>query len=406
MPKILYFITQSEFGGAQRYVFDLADNLKADFRVAVAMGEQGDNGKLAKILHDNNIEYFIIPRLKRSISPINDIIAWFEIKKLIKNYRPDIIHLNSSKISILGSLASLFTKAKIVYTAHGWVFNEPLPAWLKYFYLYAEKFTAGFKNKIICVSEYDRQTALKHKIAPVEKLITIHNGIAPINFYPKEEARRILSVILEGAQRPIESPRLNDETQDSIAFGSRMTNNFVIGSIGNLYKTKGYEYLIEAANILMSDLSFPRRRESKFVIIGGGSERKNLENLIKKYNLKNNFILAGQIDQAAKLLKAFDIYVCSSVKEGLSYTLIEAAQAGLPIIATEVGGNPEIIENNKTGSLVKPADARELADALQKLINDKNLQIQLGEKAKQKVNQNFGLGKIVEATRKVYLELL
>jgi glycosyltransferase involved in cell wall biosynthesis len=371
VKKILYFITQSEFGGAQRYVFDLANNLKVDFKVAIAMGEQGKYGKLAKILAKNNIEYFIIPNLKRNISPINDILALFEIIKLIKNYQPDIIHLNSSKISILGSIASLFIKTKTVYTVHGWVFNEPLPAWLKYFYLYAEKITAKLKNKIICVSEYDEKMALKYKIAPAEKLVTIHNGLAPIDFFTKEQARKIL--------------HLNDA-------------DLIIGSIGNLYKTKGFESLIKTANIIKNKISV------KFLIIGDGSERKNLERLIKKYNLENNFILAGEINEAAKLLKAFDIYICSSVKEGLPYSILEAMQAELPIITTNVGGIPEIIENNKNGLLIKPAEALDIANALQKLTNDKNLAIYLGKNAEQKVKQEFSLEKMVEATKKTYLE--
>lgn len=372
MPKILYFITQSEFGGAQRYVFDLANNLKADFKVAVALGEQGNNGKLAKILEKNNIEYFTIPHLKRSLSPVNDILAFFEIIKLIMFFKPNVIHLNSSKISVLGSIASLFVKTKTVYTVHGWVFNEPLAAWLKYFYLYAEKLTAGLKNKIICVSEYDKQAALKNKIAPEEKLITIHNGIAPVNFYNKDEARKILNY---------------------------NSANLLIGSIGNLYKTKGFAYLIEAANILISNYRLPLT----FIVIGDGSERKNLERLIKKYNLENNFILTGQIDEASKLLPALDIYACSSVKEGFPYSILEAMSAVLPIVTTDVGGISEMIEHEKTGLLVKPADAQNLANALRKLINDKNLQIELSKNAKQSVEQNFGLEKMVAATKKIYL---
>ena len=375
MTKILYFITQSEYGGAQRYVFDLADNLKKDFEVAVAMGEQGKNGKLAKILHENGIKYYIIPHLKRSISPLNEILAFFEISKLIKNYQPNIIHLNSSKISILGSLAGLFIKLKIknlkiIYTVHGWVFNEPLPAPVKWFYLWAEKFTAKFKDKIICVSESDRQVALKYKIAPVEKLITIHNGLAPVNFYTREEALPLLAKERAGGE-------------------------VFIGSIGNLYKTKGFEYLIEAADILTHKLNTP----ATFIIIGEGKEREALKNLIAKYNLKNNFILAGSIDEAARLLPAFDVYVCSSVKEGLSYTLIEAMQAGRPIVATAVGGNPEMIENEKTGLLSKPADARDLAEKIKTLLNNKTLALELGQNAKAKAMAEFGLEKMVEQTK-------
>ncbi|MFH1583382.1 MAG: glycosyltransferase family 4 protein [Candidatus Falkowbacteria bacterium] len=385
MPKILYFITQSEFGGAQRYVFDLANNLKGNFQVAIALGEQGKNGKLAKILQENNIKYFIIPHLKRSLSPINDILAFFKIIKLIKNYRPDIIHLNSSKISILGSIAAFIIKLRvtsyelrIIYTVHGWVFNEPLPVLIKYFYLYAEKFTAGFKNKIICVSEYDKRVAIKYKIAP-EKLVTIHNGLTLINFYPKEEAREILHSRVMGY-----------ELQDA---------RLLIGSVGNLYKTKSYEYLVEAANILISGYHLP----FTFIIIGDGSERKNLENLIKKYNLKNNFILAGQIDEAAKLLKAFDIYVCSSVKEGLPYSILEAMAAGLPIVSTNVGGISEMIGDEKTGLLVKPAEARELAEKIKTLLNNKTLAQELGQSAKEKVKTEFGLEKMVAETKRVYL---
>ena len=375
MAKILYFITQSEYGGAQRYVFDLADNLKKDFEVAVAMGEQGKDGKLAKILDKNNIKYYIIPRLKRDISPLNEILAFFEIIKLIKKFQPDIIHLNSSKISILGSLAGLFIKLKIknlkiIYTVHGWVFNEPLPAPVKWFYLWAEKFTAKFKDKIICVSESDRQVALKYKIAPVEKLITIHNGLAPVNFYTREEALPLLAKERAGGE-------------------------VFIGSIGNLYKTKGFEYLIEAADILTHKLNTP----ATFIIIGEGKEREALKNLIAKYNLKNNFILAGSIDEAARLLPAFDVYVCSSVKEGLSYTLIEAMQAGRPIVATAVGGNPEMIENEKTGLLSKPADARDLAEKIKTLLNNKTLALELGQNAKAKAMAEFGLEKMVEQTK-------
>ncbi|MFH1255417.1 MAG: glycosyltransferase family 4 protein [bacterium] len=371
MRKILYFITQSEFGGAQRHIFDLADNLKNDFKIAVAFGQQGNNGKLAKILHENNIEYFIIPNLKRDISPVSDILALIAIIKLIKRHKPDIIHLNSSKISILGSMAAFITGTKAIYTVHGWVFNEPMPEWKKSFYKFAEKFTAKFKRKIICVSEYDYQTALKNKIAPMEKLAVIHNGIAPMEFHSKEKARQIL----------------NSQNSD-----------LLIGSIGNLYKTKGFEYLVRAADILVNKNKIP----AKFLIIGQGDEKEKIKNLIAEYNLENNFILAGQIDQAAKLLKAFDIYACSSVKEGLPYSILEAMNAGLPIVSTDVGGIPEMIKHEKTGLLAKPADAEDLAEKIKSLANNRILQIKLGENAKQSAGQNFGLKKMIEETKKIY----
>ena len=370
---ILYIITQSELGGAQKYVFDLAKNLQNEFNISVAVGEQGEKGELINKLKQKNIKYYIIPHLKRAISPINDLLSLIEIIKLIKKIKPDIIHLNSSKISILGSIASIFSKSKIIYTAHGWVFNEPMPKWKKLFYKYSEKFTALFKNKIICVSEFDRQIAIKEKICSPKKLITIHNGIKQINFLSKQEARQ----------------KLFKNNQDS---------KLIIGTIANLYKTKGLEYLIQSIKILTSNFQFPIIT----IIIGEGKERKNLQNLINQLNLKNSIFLFGKINNASELLKAFDIYICSSIKEGLSYTLIEAMQAELPIVATNVGGNSELIENNKTGILIKPQNQQELTNAINYLIKNKALSNQLRVNAEQKAMNEFSLESMISKTKKIY----
>ncbi|MDP3042799.1 MAG: glycosyltransferase [bacterium] len=411
---ILYLITQSELGGAQRYVFDLAINLKQEFNVAVAFGsprfgeagEQGEQGELAdklkQIVGTGQCPiptYYTLPHLKRAISPINDFLAFIEIIKLIKKIKPDIIHLNSSKVSILGSIAaktcSLFRvppaahravgqACSVIYTVHGWVFNEPLPKWQKLFYKYAEKFTAKFKDKIICVSEHDRQTALKEKIAPENKLITIHNGLPPINFLSRDEARQKLFFQINNSKFKIQNSK------------------FIIGSIANLYKTKGLEYLIQAANII-KEKSLILNSKFLILIIGEGPERKNLKQLIKRYQLQNNIILAGRVGNAAELLPAFDIYACPSVKEGLSYTIMEAMQAGLPIIATNAGGNPELIEDKKTGLLTETKNPQMLAEKIMQLINNSDLSQPLGVNAKQKANNEFGLDKMIEKTREVYL---
>lgn len=374
MKKILYLITQSEFGGAQRYIFDLAVNLKNEFNIEIAFGEQGEEGELAKQLAKAGIKYYTIPHLQRSISLGNDWLALKEIINLFKKTKPDIVHLNSSKISILGSLAGIFSKSKIVYTAHGWVFNEPLGWPMKVFYQLAEKITAKFKDKIICVSEFDYQAAIQKKIAPKNKLAAIHNGIEPIKFLSGKTTARPF--------------------QDG--------QNMVVGSIGNLYKTKGYVYLVQAADILINQEILPL----SFFIVGEGEERKILESMIAEFGLTKNITLFGQMSGAAKILPSFDIYVCSSVKEGLSYTLLEAMSAGLPIVATQVGGNSEMIKNNSTGLLVKPQNAKMLAEKIKILFNDQILRQKLGTAAKAWQAEKFSLNKMTEDTSKIYKELL
>ena len=414
MKKILYFITQSEFGGAQKYVFDLAYDLKSDFEVMVALGEQGDGGELAGRLSDCGIKYHTISHLKRSISPLDELLALTEIIKLIIKLKPDIIHLNSSKISILGSLAGYFAglqigkQPKIIYTVHGWVFNEPLPSWLKLFYFWAEKFTAVFKDKIICVARTDYDKALKEKIAPVKKLIMIHHGIEPIKFLSRKHARQTLfkKVSAKGAAPAIASEAVGRGP----ASGG---DNLVIGTIGNLYRTKGFEYFIQAAEILINKHKLPARqslavavRPITFFIIGAGDQRKMLEKLIELYQLKDNFILTGRVKDAAQLLNAFDIFVCSSVKEGFPYNILEAMTAGLPIISTKVGGIPEMIIDKKNGLLVEPAKPAELAEKIKRLVNDRSLGRQLGQQARLDVMEKFNLDKMIKATKKIYLDLL
>jgi len=386
MKKILYLITQSDFGGAQAYVYNLATNINQEYDIVVAGGEQGYNGELYQKLNKKNIKYIYLKHLKRAINPWRDFLALLQIIKLIKSTKPDIIHLNSSKISILGSLAFAFirgfaicgirihSRIRIIYTVHGWVFNEPERSGL--FYKYAEKFTACLKDKIICISDYDQQIALKEKIAPAKKLTTIHNGIKQINFLSKEQARQKLQQI-SNIQYPIP--------------------NIVIGTIANLYKTKGLKYLIQAIKLLITEYKL----SIATIIIGDGPEQKKLEKLIKQNNLTKNIILAGNIKNAASLLKAFNIYICSSVKEGLSYTIIEAMQAGLPIIATDVGGNPELIINNETGLLVNSKNPQPMAENIIKLINNSTLAKKLGEQAKNN-SLNFGLEKMVKKTEAIY----
>jgi glycosyltransferase involved in cell wall biosynthesis len=387
---ILYLITQSEFGGAQRYVFDLAMNLKNEFNIIVAFGG-GENEEFTEKLKENNIEYYILKNLKREISPINDFLAIFEIIKLIKKIKPDIIHLNSSKISILGSFAAKICyvlrvprfarearrACYVIYTVHGWVFNEPLSKWKKSFYFRAEKFTSLFKDRIICISKLDYEIA-KTKLKILEKKLTlIYHGLEPINFLPCDEARQKLLQTFDF--------RLS-------------TFDLVIGTIANLYKTKGLEYLIEAIKILTTYNS-----QLTALIIGGGTERKNLEDLISQLNLKSRVFLLGNIKNAAELLPAFDIYANSSVKEGFPYSILEAMSAGLPIVATEVGGIPEMINDGKNGLLVESQNPQALAEKIKILIEDENLRKIFGEETKQKVKDEFEMEKMIKKTREVYI---
>lgn len=366
--KILYLITQSEWGGAGRYVFDLATNFKdKNYDVEVAAG---GNEELFDKLKNYGVKTYKIKNLVRPISSTKDLAAYWEIKKLLNQTKPDILHLNSSKAGVIGAIAGRHAGVKkIIYTVHGFVFNEPMSKLKKFIYLNAEKLSARYKDKLICVSDFDKQAGLENKIAAVQKFITIHNGLPNLSFLPKDQARIELGL---------------------------PTDQLVIGTIANLYPTKGLIYFIRAAEIIAKKVP-----DAFFKIVGFGQQQDELRAEINKAGLDNCFLIGPKSD-AYRYLKAFDIFVLPSVKEGLPFAIMEAMQAGLPIIATNVGGITEMITDNYSGLLVPPAQPQALADAIFELIGDKSLAKDLGTKAKIDVEKKFNLQNMLSETEKVY----
>lgn len=377
MSKIIYIITQSEMGGAQRYVNDLATFFYSqNYAIKVASGQ---DGPLIKSLKEKDIHTHVFTNLVRQINPAKDIKVFFEIFAFLKKEKPDIVHLNSSKAGVIGAVAAKCAGVKkIVYTVHGFVFLEPQPFWKKQFYLFAEKISGIFKDAIICVSDFDKKNGIQHRIASEKKFVTIHNGInsAPLRFIEKNEAKKFF--------------------QNIIPFPSTHT---VIGTIANFYETKGLSYFLQAASQIKK-----KKNNVIFIIIGEGELRQNLEKQILENNLKAFVILPGRIQDAYVYLKCFDIYMCSSVKEGFPYSILEAYAALVPIVSTNVGGIPEIIKNKKSGLLVEPMDPRALADNCLQLMASETAGKEYVEKGKKILDENFTLDQMLKATSKIYFE--
>jgi len=357
-----------DFIGARR-----DQRVSANYEVVVAAGPEGDdeNGLLS-ILEKRGINTKHLKYLRRSINPFFDFLGLIEIYKLMRKEKPDILFLCSSKAGFLGSLAHKVNSkfkiqnSKLIYRIGGWTFNDPWPKWKKKLYISIEKYTAKLKDIIVNNADSDRKQAIELGIKPKEKIVLIHNGVDTAKldseFLSKEEARR----------------ELNLEQSD-----------FIVGTIANFYPPKGLKYLIEATHLLSA-------RDSKFIVIGDGEERSLLEKMIEEKKLKNNFILKGVIPEAYKYLKAFDIFVLPSVKEGFPWTILEAMAAEVPVIATKVGAIPEIIENNKNGILIEPKNPNDLAESIKRLIDDKNLRENLAREARKTVEERFRLDRMVK----------
>lgn len=378
--KILYVITKSVWGGAQRYVFDLATNLPKDqFDVAVALGLQQENkyGLLETKLKDANISIYFIKNFQKSVNPFKDIYAFWELYKTCRQFQPNIIHTNSSKAGGITSASAFLyqllsgNQILTIFTVHGWAFLEPRARWQLFLIRIASKLTASLHNKIIVVSTTDQTLSKVYNIAPSEKVILIHNGVNLDDFFSRDHAQ-----------------------QDLLG----KTSNFLIGTIAERTKNKGLVFLLDAVPKII------KRVSAQFCLIGWHEKKEEkdvLREKIMKLELENVVFLASKYP-AALYLKAFDIFVLPSLKEGLPYVLLEAGMAGLPVVATRVGGIPDIIENGKSGILVDPASPDQLADAVIKLSKDKNLREQMGQELQKRIKQDFSFASMLQKTIALY----
>jgi glycosyltransferase involved in cell wall biosynthesis len=252
----------------------------------------------------------------------------FSLIGIFRKERPDIVHLNSSQMGGSGAFAARLTGVKkIIFTGHGWAFNENRPGWQKMLARFFHILTILLSHQTIAVSHITKEQIGKPWN---KKMIVIRNGLHAIDFVNKKSARELLlAKIVEQ----------NPEAQKIL-----LENPTWIGTISELHKTKGLDFAIEAIAKIENVI---------FVVIGDGEERKNLERLIRRCKAEQKIFLLGRIEMASRYLKAFDIATLTSVTEALPYFLLEAGAAGLPIIASNVGGIPEIIENDVTGILIR-----------------------------------------------------
>lgn len=395
--KILYVITKSNWGGAQRYVYDLATRAPKDyFEVFVALG---GNGPLKEKLDSAGIQTFSIDGLARDINIFKEISAFFQLLSILKKTRPNIVHLNSSKAGALGGLAArlynfyiFFLRmfhvpcsmlhVQIVFTAHGWAFKEKRSALSKKIIEYISWFTVVLSHVTIVVSKDDREK-IKHFLFIQSKIKVIYNGIELPTFKEKNAARDILS--------------------EKIGFKPN-ENCLWIGTIAELTKNKGIEYAIDGVAKLVHNETSKKigSEEIVYLIIGGGEEREALEKIREREKLEKHVFFVGEYRGASELLKAFDIFLLPSLKEGLPYTLLEAGAASLPTIATNVGGVTEIIEDMKSGVVIKSKRSKEIAEAIGFLIEHSDKRESFGAELQKSVRTEFTLERMVKNTIAVY----
>lgn len=361
--RVLLLVTQADWGGVQSFLCRFASQLREDgVTVLLAAGGEGELWAEARRL---GIPCHQLRHVVRDISPIQDLLAIFEIQRLIAEFQPDAIHLNSSKIGVLGSLAAANSPRdhRVVYRIGGWSFLDPQPEWKRWIYRTAERLTARFKDVIITVHPGDEALANKLHFHPRERVMTVPNGLNLAAYLPTLLTRH-----------------------DARAQLGLAEHQFVFGTVANAYATKGLlDYLDAIEKFTAKD------RGVQFVIIGDGPEFAALTKKRDALNLQDRVLLAGRREDADTLYPAFDAFVLPSKKEGMPWTLLEAMAAGLPCIATDVGACSWVLNHQGTfcGTIVPPNDRTSLIEALRTIKNDRSLREHYSRSSRQCVQDRF-----------------
>jgi len=371
--KILYIITLSEIGGAQKHLFYHLKYLdKSIYEPVLTAGQAGWLLKQAEAM---GIKTYHCKSLIRSINPFNDLKAVYDMLKIIKSEKPDIVHCHSSKAGILGRIAAWIRGVPIImFTAHGWAFTEGVNNKVRPIYRVIETQIAKITTKIITVSDYDWRLACSYAGINERKMVVIKNGID----FPEEFTHEIRKKF-----------RAECGLDDS---------EIVITMVSRLSPQKDPYSFLKLAGLL-------KHNKTVFLLVGDGPQRNNIEDILKHMNIKN-FRLIGYREDINDILIASDIFCFFSNYEGLPLALIEAMAAGLPIIANPVGGISEAVNDGLNGFLVNRHDLPSIMTKLQRLVDDESLRKQMGQESKRMYIDMFKARQMVNKTENIYKELI
>ena len=375
IKKILFVITQSELGGAQRFLELLCGSLsKSEFDITVALGKPGATDYLEKSLISLGIKILRLKKLKRDPSLFDDIGAVKELRRILNVQKPDTLFLLSSKAGFIGSLAARISfqwpAIRVIYRIGGWTFNDPWPQWKRKLWIFLERFSARWKHIIIVNSEHDYHQAQQLKILPRQTLVNIPNGFDAFKY----------------AQEPRHTAR--EKLYQSAGLSLPQTEQFLVGTVANFYPAKGLELIVELAR------RFKDSSEIQFVVVGTGRLKPMIEKMIMDQEI-STMILTGSVENSARYMSAFDIFLIPSWKEGFPNVLLEAMAAKLPIIASSVGGIPDAIEHGVNGFLFRPGDVSEMERLVRYLHENDRIRMEIGIQAHQTLLFKYPLDKMV-----------
>ncbi len=355
--RVLYLITKADLGGAQVHILDLLHGFRNVLEPVVAAGEEGYFTEAARKI---GIPCYIVPNLVHAIEPLRDCRALAEVATLIRSVRADIVHAHTSKAGVIGRLAARVVGVPSIFTAHTWCFAEGTSWKWRVAGIPAERLAGWFSSAIINVSDANRELALRHGISDQRRMLTIWNGIADTPHRARPGASGVPRIVM----------------------------------VARCAEQKDHSLLLRA----FAQIAHP----AKLVFVGDGPLMPALETQAEHLNIRDRVEFLGERFDIAEILAKSHVFALASKWEGFPLSILEAMRAGLPVIASNVGGVSEAVIEGNTGYLVDPRDVNTFRDRLQLLLDDSSLRRRLGTNGRSRYEDSFTLEQMLRKTLAVY----
>jgi len=394
--KIIRIIARLNIGGPAQHVVFLSEALdKNNFETILVTGEIEDSeGDMSYLASERNLNVTNVPGFRRKLDFVGDIKVFWKVFKIIAKEKPDIIHTHTAKAGTLGRVAGIIynifakNKAILIHTFHGHVLSGYFGTLKSSIFVYIERFLAHFTNKIIAVSASVYQDLTRLKIGNRTKIVIIPLGLELDSFLAINSMKDI----------------------------SKTPEYFKVGIIGRLVPIKNHRLFLESARLYIDNkLHLP----IKFVIIGDGELKNELENYAKELNLNDVIEFRGWLKDLDKVYSKLDIVCLTSLNEGTPVSLIEAMAASKPVIATNVGGVKELLSNNppslnqtsnlqicERGILTKSCNINAFTEGLRILAEDKCLRNKMGQNGREFAKERFSKERLTFDIKNLYISLI
>ena len=388
MNKVVHIITRLDMGGSaqntlltcrelsRKYEMVLVHGLSIESQMTDREKETVDRGIREAV--ERGAKVIAIPSLVRRISPVQDLKALFSLWRLLIREKPFIVHTHTSKAGILGRLAAKLARVPIIiHTPHGHVFYGHFGLLVSRFFLLTERLMARITDRMVALTQAERNDHIALSVFSPEKIDTIHSGV---------DVDRFMNVRVNIAEK-----------KRALGLNSK---GLVVGTVGWLLPIKGPMHLLKAMSHVWE--SHP---ETNLVFVGKGDLERGLKEEARRMGVSEKVIFLGWRDDIPEIMQVLDVFVLPSLNEGMGRVLVEAMAAGKPVVASGVGGILDLVKEGQNGFLAGPGDEKGLAIAIKKLLEDKEMREVMGKRGRE-MAQDFSVEKMIEKIDILYESLL